>query len=49
VVVHPGTFYGMGEAGRVVVSLIGPGEEFEAGMQRATSELSTGDYSSETG
>ena len=35
VIVHPGSFYGMGEAGRVVVSLIGPGEEFEASIQRA--------------
>ena len=36
VVVHPGGFYGMGERNRVVVSLIGPAEEFEAGMLRAT-------------
>ncbi len=32
VVVHPGEFYGMGERGRVVVSLLGPEEEFRAGM-----------------
>jgi aspartate/methionine/tyrosine aminotransferase len=32
VVVHPGTFYGMAEAGRVVVSLIGPAEGFAEGM-----------------
>jgi aspartate/methionine/tyrosine aminotransferase len=35
VVVHPGGFYGMGEAGRVVVSLIGPTEELEEGIRRA--------------
>jgi aspartate/methionine/tyrosine aminotransferase len=35
VLVHPGWFYGMGEAGRVVVSLIGPAGEFEASIQRA--------------
>jgi alanine-synthesizing transaminase len=34
VVVHPGTFYGIAEGGRVVVSLIGPVEEFAAGMER---------------
>jgi alanine-synthesizing transaminase len=34
VVVHPGTFYGMGEAGRVVVSLIGSATEFREGMER---------------
>ena len=33
VVVHPGTFYGMGEQGRVVVSLLGEIEEFASGMQ----------------
>ncbi len=33
VVVHPGEFYGMGERGRAVVSLIVPIEEFRAGMQ----------------
>jgi len=36
VVVHPGSFYGMAEAGRVVVSLIGPTGEFEASILRAT-------------
>ena len=36
VMVHPGSFYGMGEAKRVVVSLIGPAEEFEVSIQRAT-------------
>src|SRR6185312_9365286 len=34
VVVHPGSFYGIAEAGRVVVSLIGPVEEFAVGMER---------------
>jgi hypothetical protein len=42
VLVHPGWFYGMGERNRVVVSLIGPAAEFEAGMQWATAGLSTG-------
>ena len=36
VIVHPGSFYGMGEAGRVVVSLIGPAEELSVSIQRAT-------------
>jgi len=36
VVVHPGSFYGIAEGGRVVVSLIGPEEEFAAGMERIT-------------
>lgn len=36
VVGHPGTFYGMSEAGRIVVSLIGPAAEFAEGMQEAT-------------
>jgi len=34
VVVHPGEFYRIAEAGRVVVSLIGALEEFVEGMQR---------------
>jgi alanine-synthesizing transaminase len=34
VVVHPGSFYGIAEAGRVVVSLIGPAKEFQVGMGR---------------
>jgi alanine-synthesizing transaminase len=34
VVVHPGSFYGIAETGRVVVSLIGPVQEFELGMER---------------
>ena len=33
VVVHPGEFYGIGERGRVVVSLIGGEEAFRAGME----------------
>ncbi len=33
VVVHPGSFYGIGEAGRVVVSLLGPQGEFAEGME----------------
>jgi aspartate/methionine/tyrosine aminotransferase len=36
VIVHPGSFYGMAEAGRVVVSLIGLAEEFAVSIQRAT-------------
>jgi len=37
VLVHPGSFYGMAERNRIVVSLIGPREVFEAGIQRAIS------------
>jgi alanine-synthesizing transaminase len=37
VIVHPGWFYGIVEAGRVVVSLIGSVEEFAAGMERIAS------------
>jgi alanine-synthesizing transaminase len=33
VIVHPGGFYGIAEAGRVVVSLITPRENFAEGMQ----------------
>ena len=33
VLVHPGEFYGMGERSRVVVSLLGPVEEFAAGVR----------------
>ena len=33
VVVHPGSFYGMAEDGRVVVSLIGPEVEFAEGVR----------------
>jgi alanine-synthesizing transaminase len=35
VVVHPGEFYGMGEGNRIVVSLIGEANEFEAGIRMA--------------
>jgi len=34
VVVHPGSFYGIAESGRVVVSLLGPGGEFTEGLER---------------
>jgi aspartate/methionine/tyrosine aminotransferase len=35
VLMHPGSFYGMAEASRVVVSLIGPIDDFDAGIRRA--------------
>jgi aspartate/methionine/tyrosine aminotransferase len=38
VVVQPGWFYGMAEVNRVVVSLIGPSGELEAGMRISTAE-----------
>jgi alanine-synthesizing transaminase len=34
VIVHPGSFYGIAEGGRAVVSLIGPAAEFAAGLRR---------------
>ena len=34
VVVHPGSFYGIPELGRVVVSLLGPRDQFEKGLER---------------
>lgn len=34
VVAHPGAFYGIAEEGRMVVSLIGPTDDFAAGMGR---------------
>ncbi|WP_348269123.1 pyridoxal phosphate-dependent aminotransferase [Edaphobacter sp. DSM 109919] len=34
VIVHPGSFYGIAEDGRVVISLIGPVDEFAGGMER---------------
>jgi alanine-synthesizing transaminase len=46
VVVHPGSFYGVAESGRVVVSLLGPAEEFARGIesiQRVTG-LNHGSY-----
>jgi alanine-synthesizing transaminase len=33
IVVHPGSFYGIGEAGRVVVSLLGREGDFREGME----------------
>jgi alanine-synthesizing transaminase len=41
VVTHPGSFYGMANRNRVVVSLIGPTGELEAGLLRATLGRST--------
>ena len=38
VVMHPGRFYGMAEASRVVVSLIGPASDFELSIRKAISE-----------
>jgi aspartate/methionine/tyrosine aminotransferase len=34
VVVHPGSFYGIGERNRVVLSLLGPVREFERGIEK---------------
>ena len=34
VVVHPGSFYGIAESGRVVVSLLGVEQEFVEGLER---------------
>jgi aspartate/methionine/tyrosine aminotransferase len=34
VVVHPGSFYGIAETGRVVVSLLGVEQEFAEGLER---------------
>jgi hypothetical protein len=34
VVVHPGSFFGIAEGGRVVISLIAPMNEFALGMQK---------------
>jgi len=34
VVVHPGSFYGIAESGRVVVSLLGFAQEFSEGLER---------------
>lgn len=39
VIAHPGSFYGIAEGGRVVVSLIGPAEEFAVGMKRIAALL----------
>jgi hypothetical protein len=45
---HPGSFYGMSEPSRLVVSLIGPQDDFEASIQRATSPISTNETGSES-
>ena len=37
VVVHPGAFYRVAEQGRIVVSLIGPADDFAEGMRRIAS------------
>jgi aspartate/methionine/tyrosine aminotransferase len=34
VIVHPGAFYGIAEAGRIVVSLITPSTDFSTGLQK---------------
>jgi alanine-synthesizing transaminase len=34
VLVHPGSFYGIPESGRVVISLLGPEREFREGLER---------------
>jgi alanine-synthesizing transaminase len=33
VLVHPGSFYGIPESGRVVISLLGPEEELRKGLE----------------
>jgi alanine-synthesizing transaminase len=46
VVVHPGSFYGIAELGRVVVSLLGPKQEFSEGLERVVHgrKLNHGSY-----
>ncbi len=46
VVVHPGSFYGIAETGRVVVSLLGPEGEFREGLERVVHglKLNQGSY-----
>ena len=46
VVVHPGSFYGIAESGRVVVSLLGPEGEFREGLERIVhgQNLNQGSY-----
>jgi aspartate/methionine/tyrosine aminotransferase len=39
VVVHPGSFYGIAETGRVVVSLLEPEGEFREGLERVVQGL----------
>jgi alanine-synthesizing transaminase len=45
-VVHPGSFYGIGDTGRVVVSLLGPENEFRMGLERIVhgAKLNHGSY-----
>jgi alanine-synthesizing transaminase len=45
-VVHPGSFYGIPEMGRVVVSLLGPRDQFAEGLERIVhgQELNHGSY-----
>lgn len=40
VIVHPGSFYGIAESGRVVVSLIGPSDDFAAGVGQIAGAIS---------
>jgi len=46
VVVHPGSFYGIAESGRVVVSLLGVDQEFAEGLERIVhgQKLNQGSY-----
>jgi aspartate/methionine/tyrosine aminotransferase len=46
VVVHPGSFYGIAESGRVVVSLLGVEQEFAEGLERIVhgQKLNHGSY-----
>jgi alanine-synthesizing transaminase len=46
VVVHPGSFYGIAESGRVVVSLLGVEQEFAEGLERIVhgQKLNQGSY-----
>ncbi|MBS1823200.1 MAG: pyridoxal phosphate-dependent aminotransferase [Acidobacteria bacterium] len=41
VIVHPGTFYGIAEPGRIVVSLITPPDEFSTGINRIAKAVDT--------
>jgi len=44
VLMHPGSFYAMAESNRMVVSLIGPAVNFEAGLQLAIDEDSLSSF-----
>jgi alanine-synthesizing transaminase len=46
VLVHPGSFYGIPESGRVVISLLGPEREFREGLERVVHgrKLNHGSY-----